>query len=36
MWKQLKTICQNGKLGHAEVMLLFAYRDKEGDVASGV
>jgi hypothetical protein len=36
MWKQLTHLCQNGKVGDAEMMLLFAFRDKEGDVYSGV
>jgi hypothetical protein len=36
MWKQLKNLCQNGKLGHAKMMLLFAFRDEEGDVNSGM
>jgi hypothetical protein len=36
IWKQLDGMCRNGKLGHAEMMLLFAYRDQVGDVKSGL
>ena len=35
IWKQLNHICRNGKLGHAEMMLLFAFRDEAGDIKSG-
>jgi hypothetical protein len=32
----LKTLCQNGKLGPAEMLLLYAFRDEHGDLDSGV
>lgn len=35
-WFALKTLCQNGKLGPAEMMLFFAFRDEHGDLDSGV
>jgi hypothetical protein len=35
-WLSLKALCQNGKLGPAEMMLFFAFRDDEGDIDSGM
>ena len=36
MWSEMKRMCQDGKLGDGEMMLLFAFRDEVGDVNSGV
>jgi hypothetical protein len=35
-WTALKTLCQNGQLGPAEMMLFFAFRDEHGDLDSGM
>lgn len=35
-WNALKTLSTNGKLGDAELMLLYSFRDKNGEVDGGM
>jgi hypothetical protein len=35
-WNALKSTCQNGTLGPAEMLLFYAFRGAEGSVISGV
>jgi hypothetical protein len=35
-WDTLTSLCQNGELGPAEMVLLYGFRNEDGDIDSGM